>query len=123
MSSVFISYSANDEDGATARLLARELGSRRLSVFFDRAIAAGEDFSHAMREALLSADVIVVLLSSRSQRSRWVNHEVETALESRKTIIPVFLDAGGKENWIWPLLSDRQARTVASEADVRQLAR
>jgi hypothetical protein len=88
----------------------------------DRAITAGEDFSHQIREALLSADVVVVLLSSNSQRSRWIKDEVATALESRKKVIPVFLDAGGKENWVWPLLADRQAKTVSSDADVYQLA-
>src|SRR5262245_13427270 len=103
MSSVFISYSRDDQTVASA--LSHELEERGLSVFRDIAITAGEDFSHQIRDALAHADVVVVLLSSNSGRSRWVKDEVATALESRKTVIPVLLDAGAKENWVWPLLA------------------
>ena len=120
MSSVFISYSHDDQTVASA--LSHELEERGLSVFRDSAITAGEDFSHQIRDALAHADVVVVLLSSNSGRSRWVKDEVATALESRKTVIPVLLDAGAKENWVWPLLADRTARTINSKADLHQLA-
>jgi hypothetical protein len=120
MSSVFMSYSR--EDGAFASILSDELEKRGLSVFRDSAISGGEDFSHQIREALQFADVVVVLLSSNSQRSRWIKDEVATALESRKKVIPVLLDAGAKENWVWPLLADRQARTAHSATDVPELA-
>jgi hypothetical protein len=123
MSSVFISYSDHEQDQAVAQVLTHELKKRGLSVFVDRAITAGEDFSRQIREALVDADVVVVLLSSNSQKSRWIKDEVAAALESRQKVIPVLLDAGAKENWMWPLLVDRQAKTISSEADVRQLAR
>ena len=123
MSSVFISYSAHSEDRAIAQRLTRELKQRGLDVFVDQAITAGEDFSRQIREALDNADVVVVLLSSNSQRSRWIKDEVAAALESRKKVIPVLLDAGAKENWVWPLLADREAKTISSDADVERLAR
>jgi hypothetical protein len=120
MNSVFISYSREDE--AIAQALTKELKVRGLSVFVDRAIAAGEDFVHHTRVALQAAEIVVVLLSKNSLRSRWIKDEVATALESRKQVIPVLLDAAGKENWVWPLLADRLAVTVNSDADVHQLA-
>jgi hypothetical protein len=122
MSSVFISHSANPNDTVIARDLNDELRRRGLTVFMDHALTAGEEFPQGIHEALSVADVVVVLLSSHSQKSRWIKEEVATALESRKQVIPVLLDDGARDNWVWPLLADRQARTVVSTADVHRLA-
>lgn len=120
MSDVFVSY--HRDDSAVAKRLADTLTQQGLSVFTDRAISVGQDFTDAIQEALSSAAVVVVLLSRNSQKRSWVKDEVAAALESRKKLIPVLLDSAAKENYIWPLISDRQATTVESDSDLRQLA-
>jgi len=120
MSDVFISY-RSDHDSVIAERLTRELKRRGLSAFMDREIAAGAEFSSASREALSSSSAVVVLLSSETGNDRWVRDEVNTALEGRKNVIPVLLGPGAKNNWIWPLVADRQAIFVESERDLRKV--
>lgn len=107
-----------DEDRAITRALTKKLEERGLAVFVDRVIAEGRHPTEIIREALLNADVVVVVLSSNSGKSRWVKDEVAAALESRKSVIPLLLDDGAKDNWLWPLLSDRQAITISRGMDL-----
>lgn len=108
MRSVFISYARDDQ--AFARTIAEYLSSAGLSVFFDsEAIVAGDSWSARISSALRSADAVVVLLSSNSRRSTYVQDELQTALESKKVVIPILLDAQATQNWLWPLLGTRQA--------------
>lgn len=111
MSKVFISYSGGDEAAShAAKLVARRLRTRGMSVFFDRdSLVAGGKWSEQIREALEDSTAVVVLLSSSSRRSTWVESEVQVALERKKLIVPILLDRGATENWLWPLLAERHA--------------
>jgi len=44
------------------------------------------------------------------------------ALETKRNVIPVLLDSAATQNWVWPLVSRRQALTVTSEAELPQVA-
>jgi TIR domain len=55
------------------------------------------------------ARAVLVLLSSSSRKSKWVDTELQTALDSKSMVIPVLLDKGAKDNWLWPLLANRQS--------------
>jgi TIR domain-containing protein len=115
MPDVFLSYA--HADAPAARLLTERLSAQGLSVFSDFAIVAGEEFSGQIEKALSDSAAVVVLLSRNSSRSRWVDAEVRSALESRKSIIPVLLDGDATENWVWPLISDRHVVTMESNTD------
>lgn len=115
MPDVFLSYA--HADAPAAMRLADGLQARGLTVFRDFAIVAGEDFSRQIESALADSAAVVVLLSSHASRSHWVESELRSALKSRKNIIPVLLGRDATENWVWPLISDRQAVQVESEAD------
>ena len=41
-----------------------------------------------------------------------------TALRSHRVIVPVLLDDHAKNNWVWPLISDREAVQVQSPEDL-----
>ena len=108
MHEVFISYARSDEAAAT--LIASRLADAGLSVFFDTAgIVTGESWSERMNAELVRAGAVVVLLSSNSRRSTSVQDEVQTAIETKKLVIPVLLDEGATQNWLWPLLATRQS--------------
>jgi hypothetical protein len=108
MNRIFISYTRDDQDAA--RLIAERLRAAGFEVFYDvEAIVAGDSWSNKVRAALQDAAAVLVLLSSNSRRSSWVQDEVQTALESKTLIVPVLLDEGAKQNWLWPLVATRQS--------------
>lgn len=110
MADVFISYARDDSE--TANKLAAELKALGVSVFFDRdVLVAGTDFHKEIAQALGSAKAVVVLLSANTKRSSWVQEELSSVIEKTEgpRVIPVLLDGHAKENWVWPLVSDRHA--------------
>lgn len=108
MADVFISYA--QPDTMHAEQLAQELGKRGASVFFDRdTLVAGTDFRREIAQALEHATVVVVLLSANTRRTSWVQEELSSVLERAggPAVVPILLDSHAKENWVWPLVSDR----------------
>lgn len=112
MPNVFISYAR--QDSSVAHRLSEMLTAEGQTVFFDQAIAAGEDYSEIIENALTHAEAVVVLLSRNSNRSRWVDAELRSALQTGKVVIPVLLDEEATSNWVWPLVSDRKAIKLES---------
>jgi hypothetical protein len=111
MYDVFLSYVRDDQ--AVAQTIAKYLQTRGFNVFFDHeALVAGHDYAESIYKAISASRVVVVLLSSRSKRSSWVQQELAQALERKTLVVPVLLDEGAKENWVWPLLSRWQALEV-----------
>ncbi len=123
MSNVFISYATGDKDKTYAHLLSRKLKEAGLSVFDDLSLASGTDFSKKIENALRESQAVVVLLSRHSNRSRWVNAELRAALEHGKIVIPVLLDEEAKNNWVWPLVSDRKTATLQSPDQIPEVVR
>lgn len=119
MSNVFISYAR--EDSAVAHRLSEMLQAEGQKVFFDFAIAAGEDFSLAIEKALANSQAVVVLLSKNSNRSKWVDAELRGALQGGKAVIPVLLDEEATSNWVWPLVSDRNAIKLESPQQISEV--
>ncbi len=126
MSDVFISYSHKDAHAAEG--LARVLEKKGLSVFFDRmSLVSGEDFSASIAREISRAKAVIVLLSEHSSRSKWVEAELQAALENSRYVVPVLLDSLATENWVWPLVGDRKAIVLEHGQDsydlMRQVAR
>jgi hypothetical protein len=116
MSDVFISYSREDRE--VAKTLSAKLRERGCNVFLDESVlVSGVDFSRLIISNMLEAKVIIALLSSNTRRSKWVQEELAVALEQGGSghVIPVLLDAGGKQNWVWPLVADRKAINLKDE--------
>src|SRR5262245_11049323 len=106
MTKIFLACSRNDSREAQEVL--RELKRRHASVLTDEEVlvSGGADSSRVV-SAIEAADMVIVLLSRHSRRDKPVDVVLADALE-RKTIIPVLLDHEAKNNWIWPLIADRQ---------------
>lgn len=73
MASVFLSY--DHEDGALAKPLVLALEKAGHTVWFDRHIHGGAQYSRKIEQALGEADAVVVLWSARSLESAWVRDE------------------------------------------------
>ena len=89
MSDVFISYAR--EDRTTAKDLARALEEAGFSVWWDREILAGKQFSTVIRESLNEAKCIIVLWSDRSISSSWVRDEATEGVR-RNILVPALID-------------------------------
>ena len=117
---VFISYQRADSQ--VAARLADSLEARGLTVFRDMStLVAGEVISNEITDAISKADAVVALLSAHSKRSSWVDRELRSALWQEKVTLPILLDSDARNNWIWPLVSDRVSVTVDSETDFSAL--
>jgi tetratricopeptide (TPR) repeat protein len=99
------------EDYVAAQMIADRVRKAGVSVFVDDAasLVAGGTWSTLLGTELLESSAVVVILSTNARKTNWVASEVQAALESKKVVVPVLLDDRAKENWLWPLLANRQS--------------
>ncbi|WP_166040080.1 alpha/beta fold hydrolase [Sphingosinicella sp. YJ22] len=103
MADIFLSYAREDVDAA--RALAAGLEGLGCSVWWDRKIRGGTEFSSEIEEALGAAGAIIVLWSKSSLRSHWVRDEAAFGRDTGK-LIPVTIDRSD------PPLGFRQFHTL-----------
>ena len=103
MAQVFLSYARDDVGRAKALAVAIErTGS---SVWWDRDLEGGAEYSLEIDDALKAAQVVVVLWSKASVGSAWVRDEAAAGRDSGR-LVPVRLDASE------PPLGFRQYQTI-----------
>jgi len=88
MADIFLSYAR--EDSNRARLLAEKLESHGWSVWWDRRIPHGKDFTVFIQQQLDDARCIVVLWSKASLASPFVRDEAGEGLNGR--LVPLLLE-------------------------------
>ena len=125
---VFISYRVADTQ-AVARSLRDALARRLLvDVFLDYdAIEAGEVWSDRLRDAVMTTDVVLLLIGQHwltlqtsdgirrlDDPDDWVRQEIETAMTAQRLIIPLLVDGALP-------LERRAFRTIPQIADVAAL--
>ncbi|MEO5578096.1 MAG: TIR domain-containing protein, partial [Sphingomicrobium sp.] len=103
MASVFLSY--DREDLARAKSLALALEKAGHSVWWDRHIKGGAQYSNEIEQALGRAEAVVVLWSEQSIQSPWVRDEAAAGRDSGR-LVPVKLDTAE------PPLGFRQYQTI-----------
>ena len=89
MADVFISYARTDRDAAAA--LAAWLEAQGFAVWWDSALAGGENFSRRIEQELAAASAVVVLWSRAASGSDWVRDEAATAKAAGK-LVPASID-------------------------------
>jgi hypothetical protein len=89
MKDVFLSYAHQDLNRVKRIVAACE--ARGWTVFWDRTIPAGKTWREVIGKALDEARCVVVVWSSASIKSRWVQEEADEGRE-RGILIPVLLD-------------------------------
>ena len=90
MGAIFLSYAR--EDQACAEGLARLLEGAGHQVWWDRRIESGSEFSAEIEAALEAADLVLVLWSRHSVKSRWVRDEAAIGGDSGR-LVPVSIDS------------------------------
>ncbi len=89
MADVFISYKR--EDRATAEAMDRALNSAGFSCWWDTSLVAGEHFNEAIQRELASARCVLVLWTTASHASQWVQAEAIDGF-NRKILVAARLD-------------------------------
>ncbi|MFK7958857.1 MAG: TIR domain-containing protein [Lysobacterales bacterium] len=89
MTDLFISYARHDHQ--QARRLATAMESAGYSVWWDRQLLSGDEFSAQIEQALTAAKAVLVCWSSDASKSRWVRDEASLAADSGK-LISISLD-------------------------------
>ena len=93
---IFLSYASSDR--AVAQHIVTALQREHIPVWFaDWEILPGDSISERIDNALSSADVLLVLLSRNSIASRWIEHELSTALtrelrDRAITVMPALIE-------------------------------
>lgn len=103
MADVFLSYSRSDR--AEVARLASVLENAGFSVWWDRHIDGGSEFSCEIEKELSQAGAVVVAWSESSLPSHWVRDEAHEALEAGK-LVSISLDAS------LPPMGFRQVHTI-----------
>lgn len=103
MADVFISYASADREVVAG--LADALESSGLSVWWDRELSPGQDFSAEIDRELNSAYCIVTAWSKNAAASQWVRDEA-TEAKNRGVLFPISIDGAQ------PPLGFRQIQTM-----------
>ncbi len=104
MASIFLSYAREDAKKASA--LAKCLERAGHTVWWDRHIHGGSEFSGAIEAALRQSDVVLVLWTDASMRSAWVRDEAAEGRDSGR-LVPVLAED------CTPPLGFRQHQTIS----------
>lgn len=88
---VFISYSSCDE--LFVKRIIEMIEKAGLSYWkAPEMIPAGSNYAREIPKAIQKCDVFLLVVSKGSQESIWVEKEVDSAINYRKTIVPVRID-------------------------------
>lgn len=88
MASVFLSY--DHDDASRAAIIADALDAHGHTVWWDRQLHGGAEFSNEIEQAVHRADAVVVLWSGHSVNSPWVRDEAAEGRDAGK-LIPVLV--------------------------------
>lgn len=89
MADIFISYAS--EDRARVRPLAEALQARGFNIWWDRSLAAGQDYTAIIERELKGAKAVIVVWTQSSAMSTFVRDEAGRARDEGR-LIPVTLD-------------------------------
>ena len=94
MGHLFISYSHKDK--AYAHKLQRHLLEKGFEAWIDDRIDFGAHWPHEIEKRLRECDAFILVMSSNSHESEWVQNELMLARKLKKRIFPLLLDG---EDW------------------------
>lgn len=89
MASIFLSYSRADRP--KAQVVAEVLAAEGFSVWWDKVLRAGQTYDEVTEGMLRDADVVVVLWSTVSVKSKWVRAEA-TLGQRTSILIPAMIE-------------------------------
>ncbi|MEL6861300.1 MAG: SUMF1/EgtB/PvdO family nonheme iron enzyme [Pseudomonadota bacterium] len=89
MADIFLSYSRADRP--IAQLIAEALEAEGFSVWWDKVLRAGQTYDEVTESMLRDSDVVIVLWSETSVRSKWVRAEATLGQRSSE-LVPAMIE-------------------------------
>jgi formylglycine-generating enzyme required for sulfatase activity len=87
---LFVSHSSQDNDWCRPFVAALTSADPSLDVWYDEhGLSGGSAWVQTLQQELQSRDVIVLVLTPDALASQWVQEEMQLALATRRTILPV----------------------------------
>ncbi len=110
---IFISYSRRDQEFVTR--LASDLDAQVAGVWFDQStIQVGENWHDEIMEGIRDCKAFILVLSPDAMESRYVQEEVNKALELGKPIFPILYRPGEWKDEIAALVKEVQTLDLRS---------
>jgi hypothetical protein len=92
MATIFLSYSAKGKKRFVLRLT-RNLGDLKHEVIIDfRYIEPNEELRSKIKDLISICDVVILVVSKYSVKSKWVKWEIDLSRRLEKSVIPLVLD-------------------------------
>lgn len=107
MSHIFISYSHKNRE--YVEQFAKELASEKIAFWLDKQIDYGSRWPHVIQEHLDTCSALVLVMSSESYQSDWVQNELARAQSRKIPIFPLLLQGD-----IWLSVQSTQCTDVRS---------
>ena len=95
MGQIFISYSHKDKE--YVHKLARALEHRGFDAWYDDEIDYGSRWEQEIEDHLRNCDAVILVASTESNNSEWVENEIHFAKSKRKPIFPLLIEG---EDWL-----------------------
>ena len=89
LQTLYISYSHKDSE--IAKKIQKQLSIYDIDSYYDLNLTVNLDFKYAITDKIIQSDFYLILLSTRSIDSKWIQNEFEIAMASSKEIIPVIM--------------------------------
>lgn len=116
MRQVFISYSS--ADAARAEEIVKSLEAAQIRCWMaPRNIRVGSNYTKDIPRAIKECPCFLLVLSPRSQESKWVNKELTRAINQEKTILPLMIEDFTVSEGFEFLLEDVQIRPYFSDPE------
>ncbi len=113
---VFVSYSS--EDRKLVNTIVQMMKDEQIAYWkAPEMIPAGSSYAREIPRAIKECEVFLLVLSCTSQKSIWVEKEIDSAISHRKTIIPFQIDDGPLNDTFKFYLNNVQMISYALDKD------
>src|SRR6185312_8594092 len=87
---LFVSHSTQDNDWCRPFIAAMKSADPGLDIWYDEyGLSGGTEWVQTLQKELQARDVVVLILSPEALASQWVGEEIQLAIATRKTLLPV----------------------------------
>ena len=87
---LFVSHSTQDNDWCRPFIATMKSADPSLDIWYDEyGLSGGTEWVQTLQKELQARDVVVLILSPEALASQWVGEEIQLAIATRKTLLPV----------------------------------
>jgi formylglycine-generating enzyme required for sulfatase activity len=87
---LFVSHSTQDNDWCRPFIAAMKNADPSLDIWYDEyGLSGGTEWVQTLQKELQARDVVVLILSPEALASQWVGEEIQLAIATRKSLLPV----------------------------------